>query len=117
MTWKQQITAQIERRIPELKGNEDLLDDYLNSAYKAIMRHTAANKYSSEWDDVLVNAVVMLYNYSGVEGSVERENGGVQDSYETSVILSPLLSRSDLPQYIRPVGYTFAADRFVLPED
>lgn len=117
MTWKQRITAQIERRIPELKGNDDLLGDYLNSAFKAIMRHTAANKYSPEWDDVLVTAVVMLYNYSGVEGSIERENGGVHDYYESSVILSPLLARSDLPHYIRPLGYAFAADRFVLPED
>lgn len=115
-TWKERITEKICVRIPELREHENLLEGNLANAFEQVMLHTNADKYNTNWDNTLVDCVVLLYNYSNVEGSIQRTNGGVSDSYESSNILSSVLSRR-LPKYLKPVDYVFSDERFEMPKD
>ena len=115
--WLTKITEKVYRRIPELNTVETNLhlNDLIEEALAQIVRFANANKYSTEWDYVLVECVIRLYNYEGVEGSTQRKANGVEDIYESSDILAPYLSRNIVP-YIRPSGYVYSANRFDLPK-
>lgn len=113
--WITNIKNKICTRVVELKDKQELLSDLVDDAFHQIMRHSNASAYKREWDNVLVNCVVTLYNYLGVEGSTHRSAGGISDDYESSNILSPILSRN-IPTYIKPLGYVFPDTRFDMPE-
>jgi hypothetical protein len=115
MDWKTKITAKIQRRVPELVDNSLLLEDLLEEAFVSIMRYSNASAYNKEWDSLLVTCVVTLYNYMGMEGSTERRANGIVDFYETSSILTPILSRNITP-CIKPLGYVFSEDRYKFPD-
>ena len=113
--WKTNITKRIVTRVPELKENTELLNELLEEAFVDIMNHSQATSYNKSWDSTLVTCVVTLYNYSGMEGSTNRSANGVSDTYESSDILSPILSRK-IPHYIKPSGYTLPDTRFNMPD-
>lgn len=115
--WLTKITEKVYRRIPELNTVETNLhlNDLIEEALVQIVRFANANKYSTEWDYVLVECVIRLYNYEGVEGSIQRKANGVEDIYESGDILAPYLSKNIVP-YIRPSGYVYNANRFDLPK-
>lgn len=116
-SWLTKITAKIYRRIPELATANDtlLVDDLIDEALTEIVKYANATAYSTEWDTLLVKCVSTLYNYMGVEGSIKRQANGVSDTYNSSNILSELLSRNICP-YIRPVGFVYPSTRFDMPE-
>ena len=115
--WLTKITEIVNRRIPELNTVETNLhlNDLIEEALVQIVRFANANKYSTEWDYVLVECVIRLYNYEGVEGSIERKANGVDDVYESGDILAPYLSKNIVP-YIRPSVYVYNDNRFDLPK-
>lgn len=115
--WLTQITKKVIHRVPDLafQKNEQLREDLINDAFTQIMIHSQANSYERQWDNLLVNCVVTLYNYLGTEGSVSRTADGISDSYDSSNILSPLLSRNIAP-YLRPAGYVYSKTRFDYPD-
>lgn len=115
--WLTKITEKVYRRIPELNTVETNLhlNDLIEEALAQIVRFANANKYSTEWDYVLVECVIRLYNYEGVEGSIQRKANGVEDIYESGDILAPYLSKNIVP-YIRPSGYVYNDNRFDLPK-
>ena len=115
--WLTRITERIYRRIPDLNTVETNLhlNDLIETALRQIVVFANANSYSTEWDYLLVECVIRLYNYEGMEGTIERKANGVNDVYESSDILSPYLSKH-IVQYIRPCGYVYNANRFELPK-
>lgn len=113
--WLANIKRKVTLRVVDLNDNEELLTSLITDAFYQIMLHSNASSYKKEWDNILINCVVTLYNYLGVEGSTHRSAGGISDDYESSNILSPILSRS-IPTYIKPVGYSFPDTRFDMPE-
>lgn len=115
--WLEKIERKVQRRVPELCNdkNKDLLDDLIEDAFQQIVIHANADAYNKAWDNILVNCVVTLYNYLGNEGSLHRSADGVSDTYDSSNILSQILSRN-IPSYVKPAGYTFSATRFNMPE-
>ena len=115
--WLTKITEKVYRRIPELNTVETNLhlNDLIEEALAQIVRFANANSYSTEWDYVLVECVIRLYNYEGVEGSIQRKANGVEDIYESGDILAPYLSKNIVP-YIRPSGYVYNTNRFDLPK-
>ncbi len=115
-SWKDIILKRVYIKVPELKENQDLAQELIESAFSAIMIHSQAISYKKDWDNTLVNCVSILYNYLGVEGSTHRSANGIVDEYESSHILSPILSR-DIPHYIKPSGYVFPSSRFDMPKD
>lgn len=115
-SWKDIILKRVYIKVPELKENQDLAQELIESAFSAIMIHSQATSYKKDWDNTLVNCVSILYNYLGVEGSTRRSANGVVDEYESSHILSTILSR-DIPHFIKPVGYVFPNTRFDMPKD
>lgn len=114
-SWKTQIKKKIFLKVPELKENNELCETLIEDAFSQIMLHTQAVSYKKDWDNVLVTCVATLFNYLGLEGSIQRSANGISDSYESSNILSSILSRS-LPHYIKPVGYVFPNTRFNMPD-
>ncbi len=116
-TWIKRINAKVQRRVPDLKleSNQQLLQDLIEDAFTQIIIYSRADKYKKEWDNVLVNCVVVLYNYMGTEGSIYRSFDGIRDEYESSNILSPILSRN-ITQYIKPSGHKYPDNRFDMPE-
>lgn len=116
-TWSEKINERVVHRIPELgqENNVQLRQQLIEDAFSQIMIYTKANSYKREWDYILVNSVVILYNYLGTEGSTTRSVDGIRDEYGTSDILATYLS-GNLPQYIRPIGYAYSDSRFDLPE-
>lgn len=114
--WSDTILKRVYIRVPELKESPELAKELIESAFKAIMIHSQATSYKKDWDNTLVNCVVFLYNYLGVEGSTHRSANGITDTYESSHILSTILSR-DIPHYIKPSGYSFPSTRFDMPKD
>lgn len=115
MDWKTKIIGKIQRRVPELAENDLLLEDLLEEAFYAIINYANVNAYNKEWDNLLITCVATLYNYMGMEGTTERRANGVLDFYETSSILTPILSRN-ICTCIKPSGYVFSEDRFKYPE-
>lgn len=116
-TWLENITQKIKVRIPEVCNNvneEQKIQNYISDAFYQIMEYSNADKYDRKWDNLLVNCVVTLYNYDGTEGSVSRNANGIQDTYESSNILSVLLSRNITP-YLRRTGHRYPQDRFEYP--
>lgn len=115
--WLTRITEKISRRIPELNTVDTNLhlNDLIEEAVYQIVSFANANSYSKEWDYVLVECVIRLYNYEGVEGSISRKANGVEDVYESADILAPYLSKNIVP-YIRPSGYSYNPNRFELPK-
>lgn len=115
--WLTKITGKITRRIPNLNTSEnnERISDLIETALCQIVNYENANSYNTKWDYLLVECVVTLYNYEGVEGSIERRANGVYDVYESANILSPLLARNISP-YIRPSGYVYSNNRFDLPK-
>lgn len=113
--WITKIKEKILRRVPDLKDNEELLNDLIDDAFTQIILHANANAYDRKWDNILVTCVVTLYNYLGVEGSTHRSANGISDDYESSNILSPILSRN-IVSYIKPIGYVFPNTRFDMPD-
>lgn len=115
-SWLTRITERIIHRVPELglEKNVHLREGFIDTAFTQIIVHANANKYELRWDKDLVECVVRLYNYQGLEGSTERTADGVSDSYDGPDILSPYLSRN-VQQYIRPVGYQYSSTRFEYP--
>jgi hypothetical protein len=113
--WITNIKSKVHTRVPELKENQDLCESLIDDAFTQIILHTNATAYRKEWDNILVNCVVILYNYLGVEGSKSRSANGVSDTYDSSVILAPTLA-SKLPYFIKPVGYVFPETRFNMPD-
>ncbi len=119
MTWLEKITGKIKRRIPQIDDFEDgefLLEDLIEDAVCQIVSFAHANAYDKKWDNILVNCVVMLFNYEGQEGSTSRDANGVKDVYSSSSILSELLAANIAP-YIRTSGYVYSSNRFDLPTD
>lgn len=118
MSWKDDITEKIGRKIPALveTQNEDLCEDLLEDAFRSIMSYSKANVYNKQWDGILVRCVCMLYNNIGMEGSLSRESLSTTDTFDSTDIIASFIQRN-IPQYIRPVGYSFNPTRFDLPED
>lgn len=118
LTWIERINAKVQRRVPELAHteNQQLLQDLIDDAFTQIILHSNANEYNMAWDNILVNCVVTLYNYLGMEGSISRWASGIRDEYSSSNILSSILS-NNIPPYIRPSGYKYKSTRFEQPID
>ena len=116
-TWLTRITEKITRRIPELNNAEtnEHINDLIDTAVRTIVTFANANSYNTEWDYLVIECVVRLYNYEGLEGSIERKANGITDIYESSDILASFLSKNIVP-YIRPSGYNYAITRFDLPK-
>ena len=116
ITWLERISAKVQRRIPDLsiESNQGWLIDLIEDALSQIVSYARATKYDTAWDNLLVNCVVTLYNYSGMEGSQSRYANGVRDTYGSSDILSDLLTRNITP-FIRPSGYKYPENRFDFP--
>jgi hypothetical protein len=116
ITWLERISIKVQRRVPDLSAehNQGWLNDLIEDAFTQIVRYAKADKYDTAWDNLLVSCVVALYNYSGMEGSTSRSADGIRDVYESSNILSQLLSRNITPN-IKPSGYKFSPTRFDFP--
>ena len=117
ITWLERISLKVQRRVPDLSAehNQGWLNDLIEDAFTQIVTYAKADKYDTAWDSLLVNCVVALYNYSGMEGSTSRSADGIRDVYESSNILSQLLSRNITPN-IKPSGYKFNPNRFNFPK-
>ena len=115
MKWIDTIKSKIEHRNKELADNVDLVEDLIEDAFYEIMTYANANKYDKAWDRVLVKLVLEKYNTIGIEGSVSRNSGGTSDTYESSEVTSPTISRN-ISQFIRPSGYQYSPNRFDMPE-
>lgn len=113
--WLSKIQKRVISRVPELSENQELLNELITEAFEGIMNHSNASSYKQEWDSTLVKCVITLYNYSGVEGSTRRTANGVTDQYESSDIISPILSRN-IPHYVKPVGTVLPSSRLKMPE-
>lgn len=116
MSWYENILRRVCVRVPALKEDEDMAYDLIKTAFDDVMNYTRADKYDKSWDSILIKLVILLYNVSGVEGSIVRENGGISDEYESSNIVAVTLSGSNLPHYIRPTGHSFENSRMDFPE-
>ena len=116
MTWLETIKCRVKARNKNIAEDEDMLIELITTAFRGIMTYTKSDEYDLNWDDILIDGVIRLYNYSGIEGSIQRTNNGVTDKYESSNVLANFLSTSGLPHYIRPVGTTYSATRFKFPE-
>ena len=116
MSWNDDITEKIVRRIPALgeTDNEDLCQDLIEDAFRSIMIYSKADSYNKEWDSVLVRCVGMLYNNIGMEGSTSRESLSTTDTFDSTDIIASFIVRN-IPQYIRPSGYSFSPTRFDFP--
>lgn len=114
-SWLSTIKKRITTRVNELENNTELLEDLIRQAFDEIMNYTHANSYNVSWDSCLVKCVITLYNYSGVEGSKKRSANGIDDEYESSSILSDILSK-ELPYYIKPIGHIYPSTRFKYPD-
>lgn len=116
MSWIDDITDKVVRRIPELgaEANEDLCSDLIEDAFRAIVSYSKANSYNTDWDSILVRSVAMLYNDIGTEGLTARTSLGTTDTYYSTDVISELI-QGNIPQYIRPSGYVYSAGRFTYP--
>lgn len=115
MTWLEKIKTKIGNKNKELQDNDDLLEDLIEDAFYEIMEHSNANSYNLAWDRVLVQAVLEKYNTIGIEGSISRNSGGVVDTFASTNVSSPTISRNITP-FIRPSGYAYSNTRFNYPE-
>lgn len=117
-TWLTKITEKLNRRIPDLNTAEtnEHINDLIETSVRCIVNFAKANAYSTDWDYLVVECAVRLYNYEGLEGTIERRANGVIDYYESSDVLAPYLSKHIVP-CIRPSGYVYATTRFDLPKN
>lgn len=115
MSWIDDITDMVYRRVPELEEQEELCEDLISDAFYAIMNYSKANSYEKKWDRTLVRCVAMLYNTIGAEGSTYRSSLDTIDTYDASDILASFI-QANVQQYLRPSGYTFSETRFNYPD-
>lgn len=117
MSWLQDIEEAVIRRIPELgtEDNEFLLEDLIDDAFLEIMQYTRADSYNTDWDKKLVRCVAMLYNNIGTEGLTSRSALSVSDSFDAPDVIASFIV-ANFPQYIKPVGYVYPADRMKYPD-
>lgn len=117
MSWLDNIEEMVIRRVPELgtDENEFLMEDLIDDAFKAIMQYTRADSYNTDWDKKLVRCVAMLYNNIGTEGLTSRSSLSVSDSFDDTDVLASFMV-ANFPQYIKPVGYQYPADRMNYPD-
>ena len=117
MSWLDNIKEMTIRRVPELAGddNEFLLEDLIDDAFQGIMQYTNADSYNTVWDKKLVRCVAMLYNNIGTEGSTSRSSLSVSDSFDNTDVIASFIV-ANFPQYIKPTGYVYPADRTKYPD-
>lgn len=116
MSWLDNIKEMTIRRVPELAGddNEFLLEDLIDDAFKSIMQYSKASSYNTDWDKTLVRCVAMLYNNVGAEGSTSRSSLNTSDSFDSTDAIASFIV-ANIPQYIKPTGYEYPADRMNYP--
>ena len=119
MEWIDKVTAKIKRRIgiEESDTNYDnLIKDYIEDTFMEIINYTNANSFNKSYEPTLVDCVVALWRRRGVEGANSRSAGGVSESYDSSVVIAPIIS-SKLPQIIRPLNYSYSSERYEYPKE
>lgn len=119
MNWEDRVTARIKRvlGIEENETNYDnLIKDYINDSFIYIMDYTNAEKFSKSYESTLIECVVTLWRRRGVEGSTSRSAGGVSESYDSSIVVAPIIA-SHLVQYIRPTNYQYPDTRYDYPKE
>ena len=117
MSWIDDITEKVVRRVPELgrEENEFLREDLINEAFVSIVNYSKANSYKKEWDSILVRCVAALYNNIGTEGLQGRSSLSTRDSFNNVDVIAPIIV-SNVKQYIKPTGHVYEDNRFNFPE-
>lgn len=115
MSWINNIKMAVGRRVPDLIGDQDLMEDLIDDAFIKIVSYSHADSYDRAWDKRLVRAVAMLYNNIGVEGSLGSSSMGIGDSYDSTDIIASMVA-ANIPQYVRPSGHVYPSTRFNYPQ-
>lgn len=119
MIWIDKVTAKVKRRIgiDEKDTNYDtLIKDYIEDTFMEIINYTNANSFNKSYEPTLIDCVVALWRRRGVEGTISRSTGGVSESYDSSIVIAPIIS-SKLSQIIRPLNYTYSSERYEFPKE